>query len=105
MIESFRHTKIKEPRGACILTQRVLYANISPNAKVLYGHISMLLNTNGLCLWSNVELANLTGLNAETIKRLIKQLKDCGAIKTHGIYHNNNSRNGYARIIMVTERF
>lgn len=54
---------------------------LKPNAKLLYGELTALCNQTGYCWASNDYFAQLYGLTAETISRLIAQLEQRGYIR------------------------
>jgi DnaD/phage-associated family protein len=55
-------------------------ADLTPNAKLLYGEITALCNERGYCWAGNSYFADLYNKDKSTIKRWIKQLEDKGYI-------------------------
>lgn len=73
------------------IPSKVKYNNlICPNAKLLYGEISLLCYTNGYCYATNKFLGNLLNVTSRTITRLIKELIDSNLIKIE--YSNEGIR-------------
>ena len=64
----------------------VRYADITPNAKLLFAEITALLQMNGVCFASNQYFSNLYGKNKVTISRWINELKKNGFIKVSFTY-------------------
>ena len=60
--------------------------SLPPNAKLLYGEITALCNTEGYCWASNKYFAELYGVSILSIKRWVKALSDRGYITTQLIY-------------------
>lgn len=60
--------------------------SLPPNAKLLYGEITALCNSEGYCWASNKYFADLYGVSISSIKRWIKILTDRGYITSKIIY-------------------
>lgn len=58
---------------------------IPPNAKLLYGEISALCNSSGVCTAGNGYFAELYGVTERTIRGLIKALEDAGYIRSETV--------------------
>jgi len=54
---------------------------LRPNAKLLYGELTALCNQHGYCWATNDYFAELYGLSAVTVSRLISQLEKSGYIR------------------------
>ena len=54
---------------------------IPPNAKLLYGEISALINQDGFCYASNQYFAGIYGCTPVTVARLVTKLEDAGYIR------------------------
>lgn len=61
-----------------------VYTNCNPNPAILYGLFMSLSQKEGYCFISNDTLAKKFNVSTDTIKRLIKDLKIKGHIKTVG---------------------
>ena len=73
----------KKPGYWAVLPAIVRYdESLKPNAKLLYAEISALSNATGFCWSTNEYFAELFGLSAWTVSRLISQLEDKGYIHT-----------------------
>lgn len=55
--------------------------SLRPNAKLLYGELSALAQSEGYCWAYNAYLAEQLGVAAKTVEGLLKQLKDRGHIQ------------------------
>lgn len=55
--------------------------SIPPNAKLLYGEISALINSDGFCYATNAYFCKIYGFSDPTISRLISQLEKAGYIQ------------------------
>lgn len=72
---------MESPGYYAIITARVRYdKNLCSNAKLLYGEISALTNTSGVCWAGNLYFANLYNVSVETISRWVSSLRDAGHI-------------------------
>lgn len=56
-------------------------SELTPNAKLLYGEITALANSSGVCWASNAYFANLYQVSKGTISRWIHSLEDGGYVK------------------------
>ena len=75
------------PNYYAIITAEVRYDNrLSANAKLLYGEISALTHTNGLCWASDNYFSELYNVSRSTLQRWLKQLEDFGYIERIVIY-------------------
>tara|TARA_R100001530_G_scaffold99380_1_gene69073 strand:- start:3114 stop:3785 length:672 start_codon:yes stop_codon:yes gene_type:complete len=77
------------PSYYAIIPANVRYANIKPNAKLLYGEITALSNQKGYCWSSNNYFAELYGVSKNTISLWINQLKKHGFIHVEVIRDQN----------------
>lgn len=72
---------------------------LQPNAKLLYGEITALCNTNGFCWAENEYFATLYQCSNETVSRWISALKNKGFIRVEIDRKKGNSR----RIYLLTK--
>ena len=79
------------PNYYAIIPANVRYANLKPNAKLLYGEITALSNKHGFCFASNKYFAELYKVNKNTISSWISDLKNYGFI-TVKIERNVNNQ-------------
>ena len=70
----------QEPSYYAIIPANVRYADISANAKLLYGEITALTNKEGYCWASNKYFADLYKVSSRTVSDWVKQLKAGGFI-------------------------
>lgn len=75
-----------KPNYYAVLSAEVRYADITPNAKLLYAEITAFCNMNGECFASNRYFANLYGKSKTTISNWIRELKEKGFIETSYTY-------------------
>jgi len=68
------------PNYYAIIPANVRYANLKPNAKLLYGEITALSNKHGFCFASNKYFADLYKVNKNTISSWISDLKNYGFV-------------------------
>ena len=68
------------PNYYAIIPANVRYADLKPNAKLLYGEITALSNKHGFCFASNKYFAELYKVNKNTISSWISDLKNYGFI-------------------------
>tara|TARA_R100000781_G_scaffold63337_1_gene40198 strand:- start:3208 stop:3867 length:660 start_codon:yes stop_codon:yes gene_type:complete len=66
---------MENPNYYAIIPANVRYADIKPNAKLLYGEITALSNQKGYCWSTNNYFAELYGVSKNTISLWINQLK------------------------------
>ncbi len=64
------------PNYYAIIPANVRYADLKPNAKLLYGEITALSNKHGFCFASNKYFAELYKVNKNTISSWISDLKN-----------------------------
>ena len=79
------------PNYYAIIPANVRYADLKPNAKLLYGEITALSNKHGFCFASNKYFAELYKVNKNTISSWISDLKNYGFI-TVKIERNVNNQ-------------
>lgn len=73
-----------KPNFYAIIPADVRYADITPNAKLLYGEITALCSREGFCWAGNPYFADLYHVNRSSIKRWMNELEGVGAIKIEG---------------------
>jgi hypothetical protein len=74
-----------------IIPANVRYdADLTPNAKLLYGEITALCNEKGYCWAKNEYFADLYSTSEKSISRWIKNLADKGYIETEVTTFRNN---------------
>ncbi len=76
--------------------------SLPPNAKLLYGEITALCNTEGYCWASNKYFAALYGVTDRTIQRWLEVLTERGYIEIQ-IFCKNESKEFENRLISITE--
>lgn len=79
------------PNYYAIIPANVRYADLKPNAKLLYGEITALSNKHGFCFASNKYFAELYKVNKNTISSWISDLKNFGFV-TVKIERNVNNQ-------------
>ena len=91
---------MEKPNYYSYIPAHVRYADITPNAKLLYAEITALLQMNGVCFASNNYFSKLYGKNKITISRWISELKRNGFIKVSFTYKegSNEIANRYIQI-------
>lgn len=73
----------RKPAFWAVIPASVLFSeDLRPNAKLLYGVVTLLQESSGYCYASNRYLANLFGLQPETITGLLNNLVEAGLIAT-----------------------
>lgn len=89
-----------KPNYYSYIPAHVRYADITPNAKLLYAEITALLQMNGVCFASNNYFSKLYNKNKVTISRWINELKKNGFIKVSFTYKegSNEIANRYIQI-------
>lgn len=90
------------PSYFAIIPANVRYdKNLKDKAKLLYGEITSLCNKDGYCWAKNEYFADLYGVTKTTVSTLIKNLIDCGYIKSKIIYKEGTKEilNRYLSII------
>ena len=76
--------------------------SLPPNAKLLYGEITALCNTEGYCWASNKYFAALYGVTDRTIQRWLEVLNERGYIEIQ-IFCKNESKEFENRMIAIAE--
>lgn len=89
----------EQPAYYAVIPARVRYADIMPNAKLLYGEITALANSKGYCWASNAHFAELYGVSEKQVSLWFKQLIDKKLIETEII----KTQNGTMRKCFVLE--
>lgn len=91
----------ERPNFYAVIPANVRYANITPNAKLLYGEITALSTQKGYCFASNKYFANLYDVSIVSISKWIKELIDNNFIESEIIYKEGTKEilNRYLRII------
>ena len=79
------------PNYYAIIPANVRYADLKPNAKLLYGEITALSNKHGFCFASNKYFSELYKVNKNTISSWISDLKNYGFV-TVKIERNVNNQ-------------
>ena len=82
---------MNKPNYYAVIPSEVRYANITPNAKLLYAEITALLGMNGVCFATNQHFSNLYNKNKVTISRWISELKHKGFIKVTFTYKEGSN--------------
>ena len=73
----------RKPAFWAVIPANVLFSDdLRPNAKLLYGVVTLLQESSGYCYASNRYLANLFGLQPETITGLLNNLVEAKLIAT-----------------------
>ena len=73
----------RKPAFWAVIPASVLFSeDLRPNAKLLYGVVTLLQESSGYCYASNRYLANLFGLQPDTITGLLNNLVDAKLIAT-----------------------
>lgn len=91
---------MEKPNYYSYIPAHVRYADITPNAKLLYAEITALLQMNGVCFASNQYFSKLYNKNKVTISRWISELKRNGFIKISFTYKEGSKEiaNRYIQI-------
>lgn len=79
-----------EPNYYAVIPANVRYANITANAKLLYGEITALSNKLGYCYATNEYFAKLYNVNKSSITRWITELVDNGFITREIVYKEDS---------------
>lgn len=99
----------ENPSFYAIIPANVRYADITPNAKLLYGEITALCNKTGVCFASNQYFAELYKVSKVSISKWVKELADNGFITSEIIYKEGSKEilNRYIKIIYdpIKEKF
>ena len=73
----------RKPAFWAVIPANVLFSqDLRPNAKLLFGVVTLLQEASGYCYASNRYLASLFGLQPDTITGLLGNLEDAGLIAT-----------------------
>lgn len=73
----------QKPAYYAVIPADVRYDDrIPPNAKLLYGEVSALCNSEGICTAGNEYFAEIYGMTDRTIRGLIRALDDAGYVRT-----------------------
>jgi hypothetical protein len=91
----------ENPNYYAIIPANVRYANITPNAKLLYGEITALCNKSGYCFATNNYFAELYGVSKVSISKWINELIDNFFIESEIVYKEGTKEilNRYLRIV------
>lgn len=90
----------EQPNYYAIIPADVRYADITPNAKLLYGEITALSNKSGYCNASNEYFSSLYRVSARTITSWIKELIDNNFVERH-IKYKQDSKEVESRILKL----
>jgi hypothetical protein len=85
-------TKEEQPSYWGILPANVRYANITPNAKLLYVELSVLTNKEGYAWANNAYFAKLYNVSKVSINNWLNDLKKEGFIHVETIQNEGNLR-------------
>lgn len=81
----------EQPSYYAVIPARVRYADIMPNAKLLYGEITALANSKGYCWASNEHFAKLYNVSEKQVSLWLKQLIEHKFIETEIIKNQSGS--------------
>lgn len=99
----------EKPNFYAIIPANIRYADITPNAKLLYGEITALSSKEGFCFASNQYFADLYKVSKVSISKWIKELIDNKFIESEIIYKQGSKEilNRYLRIVYypIKEKF
>lgn len=84
-------SEMENPSFYSIIPADVRYADITPNAKLLYGEITALCNKSGVCFATNQYFANLYKVSKKTVSLWIKELQENKFIKSNIIYKEGSN--------------
>lgn len=97
------------PSYYAVIPADVRYADITPNAKLLYGEITALTSKTGTCYATNKYFANLYKVSKVSISKWIKELVDNGFITSEVKYKENSKEieGRHIRILLcpIKEKF
>ena len=100
---------MENPNFYAIIPASVRYADITPNAKLLYGEITALCNKTGCCYATNEYFAKLYGVSKISISKWVKELTENGFIESEMNYKDGTKEilNRYIRIVYdpIKEKF
>jgi len=74
----------EKPNYYAIIPADVRYADITPNAKLLYGEITALCSKEGYCWAGNPYFAGLYHVSRKSVERWLSELEGIGAIEMSG---------------------
>ena len=91
---------LENPNYYAVIPANVRYADITPNAKLLYGEITALTDKNGICTATNDYFSKLYNVSKVSISKWIKELTDNNFITNEIIYKEGTKEilNRYLRI-------
>ncbi|MBN9219564.1 MAG: helix-turn-helix domain-containing protein [Mesorhizobium sp.] len=93
---------MESPSYYAVIPATVRYADIAPNAKLLYGEISALSDKFGYCFATNAHFATLYKVQDTTVSAWVKALADSGYI---AIEHVRLESGRWERRISLSEPF
>ena len=100
---------LENPNYYAVIPANVRYADITPNAKLLYGEITALTDKNGICTATNDYFSKLYNVSKVSISKWIKELTDNNFITNEIIYKEGTKEilNRYLRIVYdpIKEKF
>ncbi len=94
---------MEKPNYYAIIPADVRYANITPNAKLLYAEITALCNMNGKCTASTKYFCNLYEVSRGSIQNWLKMLEDNGYIERTVIF-KQGSKEILSRYIKLKDK-
>lgn len=83
------NTNDKESYYVVIPTNILINTSISSQAKILYGYISSLINSDGYCFASNDYLAEKLNVTTRQVRNYLQELEDNQVIKRELIYSDS----------------
>lgn len=109
MTESSKR-RISADNYFAILPEWVLFAPITPNAKITYAVLQRYANSDGICFPSRATLASRTGVSVRAIDRALGELQDINAVKvqrrkspdggwTSSLYHVKTANPGEVQVV------
>lgn len=75
-----------------VIPKRVLFSDVSVNAKTLYGIFACYVDQEGRCYPGRKQLAKLMGVSEETVKRAKKELVDAELIECRERFDSDGRR-------------
>ena len=91
---------MENPNYYAIIPADVRYADITPNAKLLYGEITALSNKCGYCYASNSYFSDLYNVSKNSINNWISELINCGFISRE-IKYGKDGKQVIARYLRI----
>jgi hypothetical protein len=91
---------LEQPNYYAIIPANVRYADITPNAKLLYGEITALSNKNGCCYAGNEYFANLYNVSKVSVSKWVSELVKNGFI-TSDITYKEGSKEILNRCLRI----